>query len=250
MNRLAVEETQIEGRHSVLEAIKKNQSIDKLYIQKDQQEGSIKPIISLANQHQIFCQYVPKNKLDQMSTTGRHQGVIAKIASYHYSELEDIFEKAATRDEAPFIIICDGLEDPHNLGAIIRTANQVGVHGVIIPKNRSASLNATVARASAGAILHTPVVRVTNLVDTIKTLKSKGVWVTCADMDGEVMYRQNLKGSIALVMGNEGKGVSRLVKENCDFVTSIPMKGDIDSLNVSVACGVLVYEIFRQRTLG
>lgn len=249
MNKLAVEEQQIEGRHSVLEAIKKKESIDKLYIQKDQQEGSIRPIISLANQNNIFCQYVPKNKLDQISTTGRHQGVIAKIASYHYSELEDIFELAKEKREDPFIIICDSIEDPHNLGAIIRTSNQVGAHGVIIPKNRSTSLNATVARASAGAILHTPVVRVTNLVDIIKKLKEKGVWITGADMDGAPMYQQNLKGSIALVMGNEGKGVSRLVKESCDFMTSIPMKGDIDSLNVSVACGVLAYEIFRQRQL-
>lgn len=247
MDKLKVEEQQLEGRHSVLEAIKKGQSIDKLYIQKDQQEGSIRPIISLANHNKIFCQYVPKHKLDQMSTTGRHQGVIAKISSYTYSDLEDIFAKATSKGEDPLVIICDCIEDPHNLGAIIRTSNQVGAHGIIIPKNRSTSLNATVARASAGAIHYTPIVRVTNLVDTIKTLKERGVWVTCADMDGQVMYQQNLKGSLAIVMGNEGRGVSRLVKEHCDFITSIPMKGDIDSLNVSVAFGILVYEVYRQR---
>ena len=243
------EETLLEGRNSVLEGIKSGVVIDKLYVQNDGKEGSIRQIIALARQKNIFLQQVPKDKLDGMSVTGHHQGVIAKIGAYSYAQLEDIFSKAQKRGEAPFMILCDGIEDPHNLGAIIRTANQVGAHGVIIPKNRACGLNATVARASAGAIHYTPVVRVTNLVDTMISLQKKGVWFVGSDMAGEEMYRQDLRGSICLVMGSEGKGMSRLVKENCDFLTRIPMIGEIDSLNVSVACGVLSYEIYRQRRM-
>jgi 23S rRNA (guanosine2251-2'-O)-methyltransferase len=190
---------------------------------------------------------VEKDRLDQMSVTGKHQGVIAVTAAYEYSELEDIFKLAEEKGEPPFVIILDNIEDPHNLGAIIRTANIVGAHGVIIPKNRAVGLTATVARTSAGALNYTPVVKVTNLANTIEDLKKRGLWFVCADMDGTVMYDLDLKGPIGLVIGNEGEGVGRLVKEKCDYVASIPMQGDIDSLNASVALGVLAYEIRRQR---
>ena len=182
-----------------------------------------------------------------MSETGKHQGVIAYAAAYEYAEVEDILALAKERGEAPFLVLLDGIEDPHNLGAIIRTANQAGAHGVIIPKRRAVGLTATVARTSAGALNYTPVAKVTNLVQTMEELKKEGLWFVCADMDGEVMYRQNLTGPIGLVIGNEGEGVSRLVKETCDFTASIPMNGQIDSLNASVAMGILAYEIVRQR---
>ena len=200
-----------------------------------------------AKKKDIFVKYVAKERLDQLSETGKHQGVIAYTAAYEYSELEDIFELAQKKGEAPFVIILDNIEDPHNLGAVIRTANLAGAHGVIIPKNRAVGLTSTVARTSAGAINYTPVVRVTNIVRTIEELKKQGMWFVCADMDGTIMYDLDLKGSIGLVIGNEGEGVSRLVKENCDMIAAIPMKGDIDSLNASVAAGVLAYEIVRQR---
>ena len=182
-----------------------------------------------------------------MSETGKHQGVIAYAAAYEYAEVDDILEAARKKGEDPFIIILDNIEDPHNLGAIIRTANLSGAHGVIIPKHRAASLTATVAKASAGAINYTPVAKVTNIAQTIDDLKDKGLWFVCADMGGTTMYDLNLKGAIGLVIGNEGSGVSRLVREKCDMIASIPMKGDIDSLNASVATGVLAFEIVRQR---
>ena len=182
-----------------------------------------------------------------MSQSGKHQGVIAYAAAYDYAEVEDILNDAKEKGEPPFIIILDNIEDPHNLGAIIRTANLVGAHGVIIPKRRAVGLTATVARTSAGAINYTPVAKVTNIANTIEELKKQGLWFVCADMDGETMYNLDLKGPIGLVIGNEGEGVSRLVKEKCDFIASIPMKGNIDSLNASVATGVLAYEIVRQR---
>ena len=191
--------------------------------------------------------FVTKERLDQLSDTGKHQGVIAYAAAYEYAEVSDILALAKEKGEDPFVIILDNIEDPHNLGAIIRTANQAGAHGVIIPKNRAVGLTATVARTSAGALNYTPVAKVTNLVKTMEELKKQGLWFVCADMDGEVMYDLNLTGPIGLVIGNEGEGVGRLVKENCDFVASIPMKGDIDSLNASVAAGILSYEIVRQR---
>ena len=200
-----------------------------------------------ARKHDTIVKFVPKERLDSMSETGAHQGVIAQVAAYDYSTVEDILKKAEDKGEAPFIILLDNIEDPHNLGAIIRTANLAGAHGVIIPKHRAVGLTATVAKTSAGALNYTPVAKVDNLGQTIDELKEKGIWFVCADMDGEVMYRQNLTGPIGLVIGNEGNGVSRLVKEKCDFTTAIPMNGDIDSLNASVAAGVLAFEIVRQR---
>ena len=200
-----------------------------------------------ARKHDTIVKFVPKERLDSMSETGAHQGVIAQVAAYDYSTVEDILKKAEDKGEAPFIILLDNIEDPHNLGAIIRTANLAGAHGVIIPKHRAVGLTATVAKTSAGALNYTPVAKVANLGQTIDELKEKGIWFVCADMDGEVMYRQNLTGPIGLVIGNEGNGVSRLVKEKCDFTTAIPMNGDIDSLNASVAAGVLAFEIVRQR---
>lgn len=247
MEKQIVNEFQIEGRNAVIEAYRSGRPIDKLYILDGCQDGPIITIKREAKKHDTFIKYVTKERLDQMSETGHHQGVIVTVAAYEYSEMDDIFENAQKKGEAPFIFILDNIEDPHNLGAIIRTANLAGAHGVIIPKNRAVGLTATVARTSAGALNYTPVVRVTNIAKTIEELKDRGLWFVCADMGGETMYRLNLKGAIGLVIGNEGDGVSRLVKEKCDFVASIPMKGDIDSLNASVAAGVLAYEIVRQR---
>ena len=240
-------ESMIEGRNAVLEAFRSGKTVDRLYVLDGCQDGPVLTIKREAKKQDTIIKYVDKDRLDQMSQTGHHQGVIAVSAAYDYSEMEDIFANAEKKGEAPFIIILDGIEDPHNLGAIIRTANLVGAHGVIIPKNRAVGLTATVARTSAGALNYTPVVKVTNLSKTIEELKDKGLWFVCADMEGEVMYDLNLTGPIGLVIGNEGEGVSRLVREKCDFVAKIPMKGDIDSLNASVAMGVLSFEIARQR---
>lgn len=244
---MEVNEFQIEGRNAVIEAFRSGKTIDRLYILDGCQDGPVSTIKREARKQDTLIKYVAKERLDQMSETGKHQGVIAVMAAYKYSELEDIFKNAEEKGEDPFIFLLDNIEDPHNLGAIIRTANLAGAHGVIIPKNRAVGLTATVARTSAGALNYTPVVKVTNLSKTIEELKERGLWFVCADMDGEVMYRHNLKGPIGLVIGNEGEGVGRLVKEKCDYVASIPMKGDIDSLNASVAAGVLAYEIVRQR---
>ena len=231
----------------MLEAFRSGKTVDRLYVLDGCQDGPVLTIKREAKKQDTIIKYVDKDRLDQMSQTGHHQGVIAVSAAYDYSEMEDIFALAEKKGEAPFVIILDGIEDPHNLGAIIRTANLVGAHGVIIPKNRAGGLTATVARTSAGALNYTPVVKVTNLSKTIEELKEKGLWFVCADMEGEVMYDLNLTGPIGLVIGNEGEGVSRLVREKCDFVARIPMKGDIDSLNASVAMGVLSFEIARQR---
>lgn len=241
------EEYTIEGRNAVLEAYRSGKTIDKLYVQDGCHDGIVNSITREARKQNTIVNYVAKERLDQMSTTGKHQGVIAQAAAYEYAELEDIFAKAEEKGEAPFIIILDEIEDPHNLGAIIRTANLAGAHGVIIPKRRAAGLTATVVKASAGALNYTPVVKVTNLVQTMEELKKHGIWFVCAAMDGEMMYQLNLTGPIGLVIGNEGEGVSRLVRKSCDYVAAIPMKGDIDSLNASVAAGVLAYEIVRQR---
>lgn len=241
------EEYTIEGRNAVLEAYRSGKTIDKLYVQDGCHDGIVNSITREARKQNTIVSYVAKERLDQMSTTGKHQGVIAQAAAYEYAELEDIFAKAEEKGEAPFIIILDEIEDPHNLGAIIRTANLAGAHGVIIPKRRAAGLTATVVKASAGALNYTPVVKVTNLVQTMEELKKRGIWFVCAAMDGEMMYQLNLTGPIGLVIGNEGEGVSRLVRKSCDYVAAIPMKGDIDSLNASVAAGVLAYEIVRQR---
>ena len=237
----------VEGRNAVLEAFRSGKTIDKLYIQDGCRDGIINSITREAKKQDTLLQYVTKERLDQMSTTGKHQGVIAEAAAYAYAEMEDIFRKAEQAEEDPFVMLLDEIEDPHNLGAIIRTANLAGAHGVIIPKRRAAGLTATVVKASAGAVNYTPVVKVNNLTKTIEDLKKRGMWFVCADMKGAPMYELKLTGPIGLVIGNEGNGVSRLVRETCDYVASIPMKGDIDSLNASVAAGVLAYEIVRQR---
>lgn len=244
---MAYEELLIEGRNAVIEAFRSGKTIDKLYLLDGCQDGPMVTIRREARKHDTIIKYVDKERLDQMSPTGKHQGVIASAAAYSYAEVDDILEAARKKGEEPFLFLLDGIEDPHNLGAIIRTANLAGAHGVIIPKNRAVGLTATVARTSAGAINYTPVAKVTNLAKTIEELKKEGLWFVCADMDGTKMYDLNLKGAIGLVIGNEGEGVSRLVKEKCDMTAAIPMKGEIDSLNASVAAGVLAYEIVRQR---
>lgn len=241
------EEFTIEGRNAVIEAFRAGKTIDRLFVLDGCQDGPIKTILREAKKGDTIIQFVKKERLDQISETGKHQGVIAYAAAYEYAEVEDMLKAAEEKGEPPFLILLDEIEDPHNLGAIIRTANLAGAHGVIIPKRRAAGLTATAVKASAGAISFTPVAKVTNLVTTMEELKEKGLWFVCADMGGEVMYKQNLKGPIGLVIGNEGSGVSRLVKEHCDIIASIPMKGNIDSLNASVAAGVLAYEIVRQR---
>lgn len=241
------EEFTIEGRNAVIEAFRSGKPIDKVYIQDGVQDGPIQTIKREAKKHDTMIKFVDKDRLDQMSETKKHQGVIAYAAAYEYAEVEDILNAAREKNEPPFIFILDNIEDPHNLGAIIRTANLAGAHGVIIPKNRAAGLTATVARTSAGALNYTPVAKVTNIAKTIEELKKEGMWFVCADMGGTTMYDLDLKGAIGLVIGNEGEGVGRLVREKCDFIASIPMKGNIDSLNASVAAGVLAYEIVRQR---
>ena len=247
MDNKKVNENIIEGRNAVLEAFRSGKPVDKLYVLDGCQDGPVRTIVREARKHDTIIQFVEKERLAQLSETGRHQGVIAYAAAYEYSEVSDMLELARERGEDPFIILLDNIEDPHNLGAIIRTANLAGAHGVIIPKRRAVGLTATVAKTSAGALNYTPVAKVTNLKKTLEELKKEGLWFVCADMGGEAMYDLNLTGPIGLVIGNEGEGVSRLVKETCDFVASIPMKGDIDSLNASVATGVLAYEIVRQR---
>lgn len=237
----------IEGRNAVLEAFRSGKTIDKLFVLDGCQDGPVKSIIREAKKTDTIINFVDKERLDRLAGTGHHQGVVAQAAAYEYAEVEDILKAAKDKGEAPFIFILDEIEDPHNLGAIIRTANQAGAHGVIIPKRRAVGLTATVAKTSAGAINYTHVAKVTNISKTIEDLKKQGMWFVCADMDGTTMYDLNLTGPIGLVIGNEGSGVGRLVKEKCDFVASIPMKGDIDSLNASVAAGVLAYEIVRQR---
>ncbi len=244
---MSYEEFKIEGRNPVLEAFRSGRPIDKVYILDGCQDGPVMTIKREAKKHGSLIKFVEKERLDRLSETGHHQGVIAVAAAYEYAELEDLFLEAEKKGEEPFFLLLDNVEDPHNLGAIIRTANLAGAHGVIIPKNRAVGLTATVAKTSAGALNYTPVVRVTNLGRTVEELKKRGLWMVCADMKGSRMYDLNLKGAIGLVIGSEGEGVSRLVKEKCDMTAAIPMKGDIDSLNVSVAAGVLCYEIVRQR---
>ena len=241
------EELTIEGRNAVLEPFRSGKTIDRQFVLGGCQDGPVRTIVREAKKHDTIVNFVPKERLDSMSETGHHQGVMAYAAAYEYAEVEDILKIAEEKGEPPFLFLLDGIEDPHNLGAIIRTANLAGAHGVIIPKRRAVGLTATVARTSAGALNYTPVAKVTNMAATIEDLKKRGIWFVCADMGGESMYRLNLTGPIGLVIGNEGEGVSRLVKEKCDMIASIPMKGDIDSLNASVATGVLAYEIVRQR---
>ncbi len=238
----------IEGRNSVIEAFRAGKPIDKLFILDGCQDGPILTIKREARKTDCIIKYVDKDRLDSMSETGHHQGVIAIAAAYEYADMEDIFKKAMDKGEDPFILLLDNIMDPHNLGAIIRTANICGAHGVIIPKNRAVGLTAAVARASAGALNYVPVVKVTNLSKTIEELKDRGLWFVCADMDGDIMYDTDLTGPIGLVIGSEGEGVGRLVKSKCDLVCSIPMKGEINSLNASVAAAVMSYEIVRQRS--
>ena len=244
---MGYQEQTIEGRNAVIEAYRSGKPIDKIYIQDGCQDGPVMTIKREARKHDTLIKYVDRERLDQMSETGRHQGVIAVAGAYEYAQLEDILAAAEAKGEPPFLILLDNIEDPHNLGAIIRTANLAGAHGVVIPKNRAVGLTATVARTSAGALNYTPVARVTNLAKTIEDLKKKGIWFVCADMGGTRMYDLDLKGPIGLVIGSEGEGVGRLVRGKCDMTAAIPMKGDIDSLNASVAAGVLAYEIVRQR---
>ena len=240
-------ESLTEGRNAVLEAFRSGKTVDRLFVLDGCQDGPVKTILREAKKQDTMVQYVKKERLDQLSETKNHQGVIAYCAACEYAEVSDILENAKKKGEAPFIVLLDGIEDPHNLGAIIRTANQAGAHGVIIPKLGAVGLTPTVARTSAGAVNYVPVAKVTNISNTMKELKDRGMWFVCADMDGTLMYDMDLTGPIGLVIGNEGDGVSPLVKKNCDMVASIPMKGDIDSLNASVAAGVLSYEIVRQR---
>ncbi|MDD7114471.1 MAG: 23S rRNA (guanosine(2251)-2'-O)-methyltransferase RlmB [Lachnospiraceae bacterium] len=244
---MAYEECTIIGRNAVLEAYRSGKTIDKLFVLDGCQDGPVKSILRESKKQSTLVKYVSKEKLDSLSQHEKHQGVVAIAAAYEYAELEALFANAEKKGEDPFFILCDEIEDPHNLGAIIRTANLAGAHGVIIPKRRAVGLTGTVAKVSAGALHYTPVARVTNMARTIDELKERGMWFVCGDMNGELMYHQNLTGSIGLVIGNEGNGVSRLVKEKCDYIASIPMKGDIDSLNASVATGVLAFEIVRQR---
>ena len=232
----------IEGRNAVLEAFRSGKTIDKLFVLDGCQDGPVKSIIRI--------NFVDKERLDRLAGTGHHQGVVAQAAAYEYAEVEVILKAAKDKGEAPFIFILDEIEDPHNLGAIIRTANQAGAHGVIIPKRRAVGLTATVAKTSAGAINYTPVAKVTNISKTIEDLKKQGMWFVCADMDGTTMYDLDLKGPIGLVIGNEGKGVSRLVKEKCDFVISIPMYGKVNSMNVSTAAAVILTEAAHRRHAG
>lgn len=247
MSEIKFEELKIEGRNAVLEAFRSGKPIDKLFVLDGCMDGPVKTITREAKKHDTIINYVTKERLDQLSETKKHQGVIAMAAAYEYAEVEDILARAREKGEPPFLVLLDGIEDPHNLGAIIRTANLAGAHGVIIPKRRAVGLTAVVAKTSAGALNYTPVAKVTNLTQTIKELKKEGIWFVAADMGGETMYNLDLKGPIGMVIGNEGEGISKLVRENCDFIASIPMKGEIDSLNASVAAGVLAFEIVRQR---
>lgn len=240
-------EDMVAGRNAVMEALKGSRSVNKLMIANGSTEGSIKEIIAVAKEKGVNIQYWDRSKLDSIARGIRHQGVLAQVAPVQYAELEDIFQVAKDRNEPPFIVLLDELEDPHNLGAILRTADAAGVHGVLIPKHRSCPLSATVAKTSAGAVEHVPVARVGNLVQTIKKLKQEGLWVAAADMDGKDYYDTDLTGPLLLIIGSEGQGVGRLVKEQCDFVVRIPMVGKINSLNASVAGSILMYEAMKQR---
>ncbi len=238
---------QIEGRHAVAEALRAGHPLDRLFVLDGCKDGPVTSIVKKAKRGDTVIRFVSRERLDQLSETGNHQGVIAYMGAYAYATVEEILQKAGEKEEPPFLFLLDGIENPHNLGAIIRTANQAGAHGVIIPKHRAVGLTAGVARASAGAINYMPVARVTNLARTIEDLKKEGIWFVCADMQGPVMYGQDLTGPVGLVIGGEGDGVARLIREKCDLTASIPMRGDIDSLNASVAAGILAYEVVRQR---
>lgn len=235
------------GRNAVSEALRSGRAIDTLLVARGERNGSIGRIIAECRDNGVVVKEVDRKKLDLMCGGAVHQGIAAYAASHEYASIDDIFALAEERGEKPFIIICDELEDPHNLGAVIRTAEATGAHGVIIPKRRNASLSYVVGKASAGAIEYVPVARVSNIAQTIDELKEKGIWFYAADMDGEDWCSVNYDGGVGLVIGSEGRGISRLVKEKCDFIVSMPMKGKINSLNASVAAGVLMYEVARQR---
>ncbi len=239
----------IYGRNPVMEALKSDREIDKIFVKKGEKEGSLNTIIKKAREKGITVTEAEKQKLDMLAEGANHQGVLAFAAVHSYSDVRDILEKARKKGHDPFIIICDKITDPHNLGSIIRTANCAGADGVIIPKHSSVGLNSTVAKTSAGAVEYTPVAKVTNIARTIDDLKKEGLWIAGADMGAGPMTKTDLKGAVGLVIGNEGEGISRLVKEKCDFTVSIPMHGEISSLNASVAAAVLMYEIVRQREL-
>lgn len=240
----------IEGRNPIIEALKNNRPIEKIMVNKASKEGSIKKILAMAKENKVIIQEVDRHKLDEMSESHAHQGVIAITSDYRYYDLDEILEIPKEKGEDPFFIILDGITDPHNLGSIIRTADAVGAHAVIIPKRRSVQITPIVAKASAGAVEYLPVCKVTNIVNTIKTLKENGLWIAAVDMDGQTFYQQNLGGPLGLVVGGEGEGISRLVKQNCDFTVSMPMSGNVTSLNASVAGGILLYEVYRQRNAG
>lgn len=237
----------VEGRNPVIEAIKNNREIDKILVANSAKEGSIKKIIGMAKEKNLVIQYVEKQKLDEISESHAHQGVIAQVSEYKYSDLDEVLVNVKEKGEDPFFIILDEINDPHNLGSIIRTADAVGAHGVIIPKRRSVHITPVVIKASAGAIEYMPVCKVTNIVSTIKKLKEEGLWIAAVDMDGETFYKQNMTGPLGLVIGSEGYGISRLVKENCDFKVKMPMVGNVTSLNASVAGSIVLYEVLRQR---
>ena len=244
------EELTIEGRNAVLEAFRSGKTIDKLFVLDGCQDGPVRTILREAKKHDTIVQFVKKERLDQLSQTGHHQGVIASAAAYEYAEISDILQNAKEKGEAPFIIFLDNIEDPHNLGAIIRTANLAGAHGVIIPKRRAVGLTSTVAKVSAGALNYTPVARVTNLSRTIDELKDKGMWFVCGDMGGELMYDLNLTGSIGLIIGNEGNGLSDEISAKADDLIRIPMCGQVESLNAAISTAVIAYEVLRQRSTG
>ena len=244
---VVVDENILFGRNSVLEVLKSGSDIEKILVQKGQMEGSIKKIMGDAKQRGIVVQEVEKTKLDEMCNMEKHQGVVAYVSAHKYVEIDEILNDAKSKGEDPFILILENIQDPHNLGAIIRSAHNAGVHGIIISKRRAVGLTSTVSKASAGAIEYTKVAKVSNIAQTIEELKAKGIWVACADMDGEIIYTDNLRGPIGIVIGSEGEGVSKLVKSKCDFVVRIPMYGKVTSLNASVAASILAYEVVRQR---
>lgn len=245
--RPELDENTVIGRNAVKELLASERDIEKVYITKGNKEGSINQLIGIVGERGIPIFEVDRSKLDTMALGGRHQGIIAIAAPHNYSTIDEILEYASLKDEPPFIVVCDGIEDPHNLGAIIRSAECAGVHGIIIPKRRAVGLTATVAKASAGALSHQRIAKVTNLASTLDELKERGLWVYGADMDGENYYKTDMKGAVALVLGSEGFGISRLVKEKCDFIVSIPLHGNVNSMNVSCAAAVIMTEIARQR---
>ncbi|MGI6706085.1 MAG: 23S rRNA (guanosine(2251)-2'-O)-methyltransferase RlmB [Clostridia bacterium] len=237
----------IEGRNPIREALKADRPLDKILVARGVWDGSVRQIIGIAKERRIVVQEVDRSRLDEISASGNHQGLIAYGAAHEYVDLEDILEGARAKGEDPFLIILDGISDPHNLGSILRTAECCGAHGVVIPKRRAVGLTPTVAKASSGAVEYIPVARVTNIAGALESLKKQGIWIVGADVTGELYYRADLTGPLALVIGSEGEGMSRLVREKCDFLVSIPLRGKIESLNASVAAGILMYEITKRR---